>query len=69
MESENKKRMQKYYKLWVTSWVQKIEKSDEKGDSKVIYQGAKVLIRTTAQASRYPIEHYETDKSKNENKT
>ena len=61
------------YKSWVTRWVEKIERADNKGDTKAVSQGVKVLSRAKSHCSKCPTEHYEskentqeTDESKRE---
>ena len=40
------------YEAWVQSWVKSIEEADEKGDSRAIYRGVKMLSGATRNASR-----------------
>ena len=40
------------YRAWVSSWVQKIEKADEQGDTKKIYAGVKALTGSNTNFAR-----------------
>ena len=45
------------YRSWVSRWVERIEKADNKGDSRTIYQGVKALGGSTAFERTKPTEH------------
>ena len=44
------------YRSWVTTWVQKIEKADNRGDTKEIYRGVKSLSGGSAFSATKPTE-------------
>ena len=46
------------YRSWITSWVQKIEAADNKGDTKAIFRGVKALSGSTATSATRPTEHW-----------
>ena len=49
------------YRSWVTTWVQKIEHADEKGNTKEIFKGVKALSGSTTHSSTAPTEHFEAE--------